>query len=30
VNSAKWKAAEEYADNRGWKFKVLTEDTLLR
>jgi len=30
VNSAKWKAAEEYADNQGWKFKVLTEDTLLR
>ncbi len=30
VNSAKWKAANEYADNRGWKFKILTEDTLLR
>ena len=30
VNSAKWKAANEYAENRGWKFKILTEDTLLR
>ena len=30
INSAKWKAAQEFADNRGWKFKILTEDTLLR
>ncbi|MAH43596.1 head completion protein [archaeon] len=28
VNSAKWKAAEEFAENRGWKFKILTEDHL--
>ena len=30
INSAKWKAAQEYAENRGWKFKILTEDTLQR
>ena len=30
INSAKWKAAQDYAENRGWKFKILTEDTLLR
>jgi hypothetical protein len=29
VNSAKWEAAKEYSENRGWKFKILTEDTLL-
>lgn len=29
VNSAKWKAAEEFALNRGWKFKILTEDELV-
>lgn len=28
VNSSKWKAAEEYAMDRGWKFKILTEDDL--
>ena len=28
VNQAKWKAAEEYALDRGWQFKVLTEDDL--
>lgn len=28
VNSAKWKAAEEYAKSRGWKFKIFTEDHL--
>lgn len=28
VNQAKWKAAEEYALDRGWEFKVLTEDHL--
>ena len=28
INSAKWKAAEEYAENRGWKFIILTEDNL--
>ena len=28
VNQAKWKAAEEYALDRGWEFRVLTEDDL--
>ena len=30
INSAKWKAAIEFAENRGWKFKILTEDELLK
>ena len=29
VNSAKWNAAKEFSEIRGWKFKILTEDTLL-
>ena len=28
VNQAKWKAATEYCLDRGWEFKVLTEDDL--
>lgn len=28
VNWAKWKAAERYAEERGWKFAVFTEHTL--
>lgn len=28
VNQAKWKAAEEYCKDRGWKFRILTEDDL--
>lgn len=28
VNQAKWKAARQYAKQRGWKFIVLTEDEL--
>lgn len=28
VNQAKWKAAEEYCLDRGWKFKVVTEKEL--
>ena len=28
VNQAKWKAAEEYCKDRGWKFVLLTEDHL--
>ena len=28
VNQAKWRAAEEYALDRGWEFKVLTEEHL--
>lgn len=30
VNSAKWKAAREFAENRGWNFKILTEDELYK
>ncbi|HIJ11897.1 TPA: head completion protein [Candidatus Woesearchaeota archaeon] len=29
INSAKWEAAMKYSELRGWKFKILTEDTLL-
>ena len=28
VNQAKWRAAEEYCLDRGWEFKVITEDHL--
>ena len=28
VNQAKWKAATEYCLDRGWEFKILTEDHL--
>ena len=28
VNQAKWKAAEEYCLDRGWEFKLITEDHL--
>jgi hypothetical protein len=28
VNQSKWKKAEEYCMDRGWQFKVLTEDDL--
>lgn len=28
VNQSKWKAAEEYCLDRGWKFKILTEDEI--
>jgi hypothetical protein len=28
INEAKWKAAEEYCKDRGWKFQILTEDHL--
>ena len=28
INQAKWKCASEYAENRGWKFKILTEEVL--
>lgn len=27
-NQAKWKAAEEYCENKGWEFKILTEDEI--
>ena len=28
INEAKWKAAEEYCKDRGWKFKIMTEKEL--
>lgn len=28
INSAKWSAAKEFAENRGWKFQIITEDIL--
>ena len=28
INEAKWKAAEEFCKDRGWKFQILTEDHL--
>jgi hypothetical protein len=28
TNQAKWKAAESYALDRGWKFKIITEKDL--
>lgn len=28
VNSEKWKCASKVAENRGWEFKILTEDDL--
>lgn len=27
-NQAKWKAATEYANDRGWEFKIITENEL--
>lgn len=28
VNQAKWKAASDYCDDRGWKFQIMTEEQL--
>jgi hypothetical protein len=28
INSAKWKAAQEYCKDRGWKFQIITEKEL--
>ncbi len=28
INEAKWKAAEEFCENKGWQWKIMTEDTL--
>jgi len=28
INSAKWKAAQEFCDDRMWKFKIITEKEL--
>ena len=30
VNDAKWKAAKEFCANKGWHFKILTEDQLVK
>ena len=30
VNSAKWKAARNFAEIRGWEFKIMTEDELYK
>jgi hypothetical protein len=30
VNKAKWEAATEFAKRRGWTFKILTEDHILK
>jgi hypothetical protein len=30
VNSSKWEAATAFAENRGWRFQILTEDELLK
>ena len=27
-NTSKWEAANQYADHKGWKFQVWTEETL--
>ena len=27
-NQAKWEAANRYAKERGWEFKILTEDNI--
>ena len=28
VNEAKWKAAEEFCENKGWRWEIMTEDHL--
>ena len=28
ITSAKWKAATEYAENKGWRFIIMTDETL--
>jgi hypothetical protein len=28
VNQAKWAAAQDFCEDRGWEFKLLTEDHL--
>lgn len=30
VNQAKWNAAQKYAEERGWKFQILTENQIFR
>ena len=29
INQAKWEAAREYAERRGWRFEILTDDQIL-
>ena len=29
INEAKWKAAESYCEIKGWKWQIITEDTLV-
>jgi len=28
INEAKWKAAQEFCENKGWKWQIITEDIL--
>ena len=28
INTAKWKSATEYAENKGWRFIIITDETL--
>lgn len=28
INQAKWRFAEDYCENRGWEFKILTEENI--
>ena len=30
VNDAKWKAAKKFCEEKGWEFKILTEDHLVK
>ena len=30
VNEAKWKAAKEFCDDKGWEFRIITEAELFR
>ena len=30
VNQAKWTAAQQYANERGWRFRILTEKSIFR
>ncbi|MGZ8924256.1 MAG: TnsA endonuclease N-terminal domain-containing protein [Nitrososphaeraceae archaeon] len=30
VNQSKWMAAKQYADQHGWKFRVITENSIFR
>jgi hypothetical protein len=30
INQAKWKAAEDFCENRGWTFRLITEEDLFK